>query len=117
MNKEGWKETVRHLSLEEFRVLQEVIWEEYRAREAQQLGSLRNGDWVEFEDKHGRTLRGVVTNLNRRTISIEVDHPPGEGIGRHWRVSASLVRRIHSGEVTPAGLPSGRSRTDTPHRG
>ena len=111
MNREGWKETVRRLSLEEFQTLQEVIWEEHRAREAQQLAGLRTGDWVVFEDRHGRTLHGVVTRMNQRTVSVDVDSRPGEGVARHWRVSVSLVRRTLSGNAAPPGLPPGSART------
>ena len=106
MNREGWKEIVRRLSLEEFRILQEVIWEEHRAREAQQLAGLRTGDWVEFEDhRNGRALRGVVTRMNRRTVSVDVPPEDGHTHPHHWRVSVTLVRRILPGEAPPASLP------------
>ena len=111
MNREGWKETVRRLSLEEFRVLQEVIWEEHRGREAQQLAGLRTGDWVEFEDyRSGRALRGVVTRMNRRTVSVDVPPEDGHAHPHHWRVSVTLVRRILPGETPPGRLPPGAMR-------
>jgi hypothetical protein len=105
MNREKWRETVRRLSLEEFRALQQVIAEEYHAREAQQLSTLRAGDWVEFEDKEGRTLRGEVHRLNRRTVEIGLDEG---GSHSHWRVSVTLVRRIISAEPARAELSSPR---------
>jgi hypothetical protein len=103
MNREKWQETVRRLSLEEFRTLQQVIAEEYHAREAQQLSTLRAGDWVEFEDKAGRTLRGEVHRLNRRTVEISMDDG---GRHAHWRVSVSLVRPIISAKPKQVELPA-----------
>jgi hypothetical protein len=110
MNREGWKETVRRLSFEELQTLHEVVWEENRAREAQLLAGLRTGDWVAFEGRDGRTLRGVVTRMNRRTVSVDVDSRPGDGVSHHWRVGVSLVRRILPGETPPPGLPRGGAR-------
>ena len=107
MNREEWKETVRRLSLTEFRTLHEVVSEEFSAREAQQVANLRTGDWVEFDDQHGRTLRGTVTKVNRRTVSLHVDTRPGDGVSPHWRVSVSLVRRILSGDSPREALPPG----------
>jgi hypothetical protein len=110
MNREAWKEAVRRLPTEEFQTLQEVVWEEHRAREAQQLAGLRTGDWVEFQDKYGQSLRGVVTRMNRRTVSVEVDSRPGDGVSRHWRVGVSLVRRVLPGEAPLEGLPPGKTK-------
>lgn len=107
MNRDQWREAVRRLSLEEFRVLQEVVGQEYHAREAQQMATLRPGDWVEFEDRYGETVRGVVRRLNRRTVEVAADRHGPEGGHHHWRVSVSLVRRIVPGEPSPAELPAG----------
>ncbi len=105
MKREAWQERLRELSADEFRVLQETVWEEARAREAQHLSTLRTGDWVEFEDRRGTTHRGTVTRINARTISVHCE--PGErgGPSMHWRVAASFVRPIIPVEVPKAALP------------
>ncbi len=108
MNRDQWREAVRRLSLEEFRILQEVVGEEHQAREAQQMATLRPGDWVEFEDRHGEMVRGVVRRLNRRTVEVTTDGQGEHGGHHHWRVSVTLVRRIVPGEPTPHELPAGR---------
>ncbi len=107
MNRDQWREAVRRLSLEEFRVLQQVVGEEFHAREAQQLAQLRPGDWVEFEDRSGEVVRGVVRRLNRRTVEVTTDGPGPEGGHHHWRVSVTLVRRVFSAEPTQPELPAG----------
>ena len=110
MKREAWREMLRGLSPEEFRAVQEVLWEEARAREAQHLAALRTGDWVEFEDRHGATHRGTVTRINARTISVLCE--PGErgAPATHWRVVASFVRRILPVEVPRAALPEPEAR-------
>ncbi len=107
MNRDQWRENVRRLSLEEFRTLQEVVAEEYQAREAEHLAKLRIGDWVEFEARDGQTIRGTVHRINRRTVEVTTDGQGAEGGHHHWRVSVSLVHRILSGEPTPPELPPG----------
>ena len=107
MNRESWRETVRRLSLEEFRLLQEVVAEEFRAREAEHLAKLRVGDWVEFEDRDGKTIRGTVHRINRRTVEVTHDGEGPNGGHHHWRVSVTLVRRVLSGDPTPPELPAG----------
>lgn len=107
MNREAWQETVRRLSLDEFRLLHEVVAEEYHAREAEHLAKLRVGDWVEFEDRHGRTVRGTVRRINRRTVEVTTDGHGTEEGHHHWRVSATLIRRVLEGEPAPPALPAG----------
>lgn len=107
MNRDQWRGTVRRLSLEEFRLLQEVVVEESHAREAEHLAKLRVGDWVEFEDRLGETVRGVVRRLNRRTVEVTTEGQGAGGGHHHWRVSVSLVRRILPGGPSPAELPAG----------
>lgn len=105
MNREAWRERLRGLSAEEFRLLHELVGEEVRAREAQQLAMLRTGDWVEFEDRYGITHRGTVTRMNARTISVHCE--PGERgePSTHWRVAVTFVRRIVPVEVAREALP------------
>ncbi len=107
--REVWQEMLRGLSTEEFHVLQEVVWEESRAREAHRLSELRSGDWVEFEDRNGITHRGTVTRLNARTVSVLCE--PGEqgGSAMHWRVAVSYVRRIVRVDVPRTALPAKRA--------
>lgn len=107
MNREQWRDAVRRLTLEEFRLLQEVVAEEYHAREAEHLAKLRVGDWVEFEDRNGQTIRGKVRQINRRTVEVTTDGQGNDGGHHHWRVSVTLVRRVLSGEPTPPELPAG----------
>ncbi len=107
MNRDQWRETVRRLSLEEFRTLQEVLSEEHHAREAEHLAKLRVGDWVEFEDRYGQTIRGKVHQINRRTVEVTTEGQGADGGHHHWRVSVTLVRRIVSGEPSPGALPEG----------
>lgn len=105
MNRDQWREAARRLSLEEFRVLQHVVGEESQAREAQQLAQLRPGDWVEFDDRDGQTVRGKVHRLNRRTVEVTTDGQGAAGGHHHWRVSVTLVRRVLSGEPPPREPP------------
>ncbi|MGI0072151.1 MAG: mechanosensitive ion channel domain-containing protein [Thermoplasmata archaeon] len=107
MTREAWQETLRRLSAEEFQILREAVWEEARAREAQHLSNLRIGDWVEFEDRHGRKHRGTVTRINARTVSVDCDSGEPDGHPHHWRVAASLARRIVSAETPMASLSAG----------
>jgi hypothetical protein len=110
MDREAWQEMLRGLSLEEFQSLKEMVWEEARAREAQHLSRLRTGDWVEFEDRSGTTLRGTVTRINARTISVDCAPREPGGHPAHWRVGASLVRRIVSVQGSAAALPEPEAR-------
>ena len=105
MDREGWKGAVHRLSPEEFRLLTEVVGEEFRAREAQSLFALRVGDWVEFLDRYGRPVRGTVQKMNRRTVEFHSEDGGGHHRPTHWKVSVSLVRRILTGEPTSAALP------------
>ncbi|MGI0131031.1 MAG: hypothetical protein ACREDE_03920 [Thermoplasmata archaeon] len=107
MTREAWQETLRRLSAEEFQILREAVWEEVRAREAQHLSNLRIGDWVEFDDRKGRKQRGIVTRINTRTISVDCDSGEPDGHPHHWRVTASLARRIVSAETPRASLRAG----------
>lgn len=59
----------------------------------------RKGDKVEFDDKRGRPLQGVVTKVNQKTVSVEVVQKAlvaGGFVNRpvHWRVAASLLRKM-----------------------
>ncbi|MCI4373595.1 MAG: hypothetical protein L3K02_08150 [Thermoplasmata archaeon] len=105
MNREAWREMLRGLSAEEFRVLREVVGDEARAREAQHLATIRMGDWVEFEGRNGIRHRGTVTRINARTISVHCE--PGERgeASTHWRVAATFVRRIVPIEVAREAIP------------
>ena len=105
MNREGWTEAVRRLSPEEFRVLSEIVGEEFRAREARSLSALRVGDWVEFHDRYGRPVRGTVQKMNRRTVEVHSEESGGHDRPTHWKVSVSLVRRVLAGDPGPASLP------------
>ncbi len=109
MNREAWRERIRGLSAEEFRVLREVVSDEVRAREIQHLATIRMGDWVEFKDRYGITHRGTVTRINPRTISVHCE--PGERgePSMHWRVAATFVRRIVPVEVAREALPEPQS--------
>jgi hypothetical protein len=105
MDHEGWREKLRELSSEEFRVLREVMGDEIRAREIQHLATIRMGDWAEFEDRYGITHRGTVTRINARTISLLCK--PGErgAPSTQWRVAATFVRRIVPVETAREALP------------
>ncbi len=109
MDREAWRETLRRLSTEEFRVLREAVSDEVRARETQHLATIRMGDWVEFQDRYGVTHRGTVTRINSRTISVHCE--PGERgePSTHWRVAATFVRRIVPVEIAREALPDPES--------
>ncbi|MHB1435720.1 MAG: hypothetical protein ACYCPN_00020 [Thermoplasmata archaeon] len=109
MNREAWRERIRGLSAEEFRVLRELVSDEVRAREFQHLATIRMGDWVEFKDRYGITHRGTVTRINPRTISVHCE--PGERgePSTRWRVAATFVRRIVPVEVAREALPEPQS--------
>ena len=55
---------------------------EFKAKEAK--ASLRVGHKATFKDRSGKTLVGVVSKINNKSILIFVD-------GARWRVSPSLV--------------------------
>ena len=107
MKREAWQETLRGLSAEEFQIVREAVWAEVRAREAQHRSALRIGDWVEFDDRQGRKQRGIVTRINARTISVDCDSGEPDGHPHHWRVTASLVRRIVSAAPAMSSLSAG----------
>lgn len=107
MKREAWQETLRGLSAEEFHTVREAVWAEVRAREAQHLSALRIGDWVEFDDRRGRKQRGVVTRINARTISVDCESGEPDGHLHHWRIAASLARRIVSSEPVRPSLSDG----------
>ncbi len=48
----------------------------------------RIGDKVTFDDGKGKTLVGIVTRINRRTIGI------GTTDGRQWRIDPQLLRHV-----------------------
>ena len=120
MKRESWQETLRGLSAEEFQIVREAVWAEVRAREAQHLSALRIGDWVEFDDRLGRKQRGIVTRINARTISVDCDSGEPDGHRHHWRIAASLARRIVSAESArpslSAGHPDGEWLSSQPSR-
>lgn len=109
MKREAWQETLRGLSAEEFQIVREAVWAEVRAREAQHLSALRIGDWVEFDDRQGRKQRGIVTRINARTISVDCDSGEPDSHLHHWRIAASLARRIISGDPVRPSLSRGDS--------
>jgi len=47
------------------------------------------GDTVEF-DARGRTIRGVVTKINRKTVVVRE-----QGYGQ-WKVTASMLRMVEA---------------------
>lgn len=58
----------------------------------QQLRTLQSGQRVQFRSRHGAMLQGVVRNLNRTTVSVEVqDTLRGVVV---WRVAASLLSNV-----------------------
>lgn len=105
MDREAWRERLRGLSAEEFRVLREVVGDEVRARETQHLAMLRVGDWVEFEDRYGVTHRGTVTRMNARTVSVHCKAGAQGEPATHWRVAVTFVRRIFPVEAARETLP------------
>ncbi len=105
MDREAWREMLRGLSVEEFRLLRELVGDEDRAREAHQLAMLRIGDWVEFEDRNEITHRGIVARMNSRTIAVRC--APGEHgqPSTEWRVGVTFIRRIVPVEAARQALP------------
>jgi FKBP-type peptidyl-prolyl cis-trans isomerase 2 len=60
----------------------------------QATGQLTVGDTVEF-DARGRTVRGTVTKVNRKTVVVH-ERRPSDLVGTNWRVTASLLSRVEA---------------------
>ena len=68
----------------------------HRIREHGHMTAFRLGQHVEFSDRGGRVLRGVVTRHNSKSVTVIADN------GVQWRVAPSLLR-----EASPAGGDAG----------
>jgi hypothetical protein len=66
------------------------------ARQFVELARFTVGMRVEFTTDEGRTMRGEVTRLNRRTATVYCD-PSG-----HWRVSPALLRPLADSQAPPS---------------
>lgn len=58
-----------------------------RERQARATAVFGRGDKVEFTTKRGETVKGTVTRVNQKTVSVQ----SFEGV--QWKVSGSLLRK------------------------
>ena len=81
----------------------ESAWEALRVRhktiQAMAATQFTKGDTVEFDDRGGKVLSGVVKKVNQKTVSVDVKQKVlfGASAGTErvvtWRVAASLLRK------------------------
>ena len=98
MKKEEWRDWLRGMPQDDLRDLALFVREEVLAREVRHASELRVGDTVEFEDRNGKTHRGHVASIASRTVTVHTPPQAGHGADEqhegHWRVSATLIRRV-----------------------
>ena len=58
----------------------------------------RVGQRVQFDEKNGDIIRGVITKINRKTIIVQEDGI-GLKLGSQWRCSPSLLTVMEEGTV------------------
>lgn len=84
-------EAIKHLNEEDLRFLNRIIIERievlHKARYSRQMLDFSIGDRVAFVDTTGETSKGIVSWLNRKTLSIIVDG------GMQWNVSPCFLKR------------------------
>lgn len=80
---------LRGMSTEELSAVHSLVNEEWTSLQNRAAHSFRKNDQVEFEDRTGNTVRGTVSRVNKKTVTIDV---PGT---RGWRVAPSLLRSVN----------------------
>jgi uncharacterized protein YkvS len=51
------------------------------------------GDVVEFTGRAGRTVQGVVSKINQKTVIVR-EAPRGNLLGTNWKVTASMLKLV-----------------------
>ena len=74
-------------SMEELRIIMNIVNMRFKELQARAAQSFVRGDTVTFTTKHGQKITGVVTKINQKTVSVKT--PTSE-----WKVSGSLLKRI-----------------------
>lgn len=67
----------------------EILQTRHRQLQALAVHNFKAGDQVEFDHK-GKAMRGVVTKINQKTVSVKVDW-------QNWKVAPTLLREASPG--------------------
>lgn len=83
-------ELIRGMDQDELRELSKAIRVEYDRLQRREVDAFIPGDRVQFfASSIGRTLKGTVTRINRKTVGVQPDDD-----FRAWRVSPAYLTRI-----------------------
>ena len=97
LDKKAWLNHLKDLSIEELRqyikTLHQLLDVKVKHKGALIMLDLEVGDEVEFLGRRGATLTGKVTKLNKTTVCVTVKRP-GALPDHHWRVAASLCKKV-----------------------
>jgi len=80
----------------------------YRTKNTDSLTAniLKVGDCVGFNNKDGESIIGFIKRINHKTVTLKTS------TGHQWRVSYSLLYRIHDAEITINALSHDTCRND-----
>lgn len=85
-------EAIRQLGEDDLRFLNRLIVEHLKllsqAKSTTLMARFGIGDRVCFQSPDGRELHGVVTRLNKKTVSVDTDD------GHHWNVAPGFLRLV-----------------------
>ena len=59
----------------------------------------RVGQRVQFDEKNGDIIRGVITKINRKTIIVQEEGSTARGEWSTWRCAPSLLTVMEEGTV------------------
>jgi hypothetical protein len=72
---------------DQLRLINDAIRVSYRAEQGRAAMEFRPRDRVEFNDKLGRIVKGIVTGRTSKAVKVFSDD------GVNWKVSASFLRK------------------------
>jgi hypothetical protein len=91
LDREAVVAAIRSMGEDDLRYLNRFIVDRIKliaqARSTVMMARFSVGDRVEFPDRGGRTRRGVVTRLNKKTVSVRTDE------GERWNVGPGFLKR------------------------
>ncbi|MFV0679429.1 hypothetical protein [Ottowia sp.] len=89
LDRELFIDALRHMIEEDLRYLNRMVVERLnlliQAKSTVALVQFAEGDRVQFTTSEGVVKRGVVLQLNKKTVSLRTEE------GQHWKVSPGLL--------------------------
>ena len=76
------------MSIGELRETSAIVRAQYDLLQKQAVRQFAPGDKVNFITRAGRTVHGVVTKTNQKTIGVLASD------GRNWRVGPSILKKV-----------------------